>query len=178
MSNLTQDFSEKVVAMFCPTTKVKITDGSDGIYLTKTNEIHCGKDWSVSGLLHEIAHAKYYLEENKTGHDGRYADILTKITDEYMSSDISYLYQDSKSKTIRGLADDFLSIHKELERTRKALDVAVAALKEINDRYEAEEQRGRGEDDSPDWWDFAMDTGETLTKALEQITTLKQKDEQ
>ena len=92
MSNLTQDFAEEVVAMFCPTTKVKITDGSDGIYLTKTNEIHCGKDWSVSGLLHEIAHAKYYLEENKTGHDGRYADILTKITDEYMSSDISYLY--------------------------------------------------------------------------------------
>ena len=175
MSNLTQDFSEKVVAMFCPTTKVKITDGSDGIYLTKTNEIHCGKDWSVSGLLHEIAHAKYYLEENKTGHDGRYADILTKITDEYMSSDISYLYQDSKSKTIRGLADDFLSIHKELERTRKALDVAVAALKEINDRYEAEEQRGREEDDSHDWWDFAMDTGEILTKALEQITALEQK---
>jgi hypothetical protein len=122
MSNLTQDFAEEVVAMFCPTTKVKITDGIDGIYLTKTNEIHCGKDWSVSGLLHEIAHAKYYLEENKTGHDGRYADILTKITDEYMSSDISYLYQDSKSKTIRGLADDFLSAHKELERTRKALE--------------------------------------------------------
>ena len=122
MSNLTQDFSEKVVAMFCPTTKVKITDGSDGIYLTKTNEIHCGKDWSVSGLLHEIAHAKYYLEENKTGHDGRYADILTKITDEYMSSDISYLYQDSKSKTIRGLSDDFLSVHKKLEHTREALE--------------------------------------------------------
>ncbi|MBO5714296.1 MAG: hypothetical protein J6R83_02610 [Clostridia bacterium] len=132
MSNLTQDFAEEVVAMFCPTTKVKITDGSDGIYLTKTNEIHCGKDWSVSGLLHEIAHAKYYLEENKTGHDGRYADILTKITDEYMSSDISYLYQDSKSKTIRGLADDFLSAHKELERTRKALDVAVDALKKLS----------------------------------------------
>ena len=142
MSNLTQDFSEKVVAMFCPTTKVKITDGSDGIYLTKTNEIHCGKDWSVSGLLHEIAHAKYYLEENKTGHDGRYADILTKITDEYMSSDISYLYQDSKSKTIRGLADDFLSIHKELERTRKenedtqaVLNCVVDMLKTLNRKY-------------------------------------------
>lgn len=131
MSNLTQDFAEEVVAMFCPTTKVKITDGSDGIYLTKINEIHCGKDWSVSGLLHEIAHAKYYLEENKTGHDGRYADILTKITDEYMSSDISYLYQDSKSKTIRGLADDFLSAHKELERTRKALDVALDWLGQV-----------------------------------------------
>ena len=129
MSNLTQDFAEKVVAMFCPTTKVKITDGSDGIYLTKINEIHCGKDWSVSGLLHEIAHAKYYLEENKTGHDGRYADILTKITDEYMSSDISYLYQDSKSKTIRGLANDFLSAHKELDRTRKALEIAKERLK-------------------------------------------------
>lgn len=136
MSNLTQDFAEEVVAMFCPTTKVKITDGSDGIYLTKINEIHCGKDWSVSGLLHEIAHAKYYLEENKTGHDGRYADILTKITDEYMSSDISYLYQDSKSKTIRGLADDFLSAHKELERTRKALDVAVDKLKGIKTYYD------------------------------------------
>lgn len=131
MSNLTQDFAEEVVAMFCPTTKVKITDGSDGIYLTKINEIHCGKDWSVSGLLHEIAHAKYYLEENKTGHDGRYADILTKITNEYMNSDISYLYQDSKSKTIRGLADDFLSAHKELERTRKALDVAKERLENI-----------------------------------------------
>lgn len=137
MSNLTQDFAEEVVAMFCPTTKVKITDGSDGIYLTKINEIHCGKDWSVSGLLHEIAHAKYYLEENKTGHDGRYADILTKITEEYMSSDISYLYQDSKSKTIRKLADDFLSVHKELEYTRKALDVAINVLNRVKDvKYE------------------------------------------
>ena len=155
MSNLTQDFAEKVVAMFCPTTKVKITDGSDGIYLTKINEIHCGKDWSVSGLLHEIAHAKYYLEENKTGHDGRYADILTKITDEYMSSDISYLYQDSKSKTFRGLTDDFLSVHKELERTRKALEIAVDALKGI------------------DW--CAQDYAKAQ-KALEKITALEQKD--
>lgn len=158
MSNLTQDFAEEVVAMFCPTTKVKITDGSDGIYLTKTNEIHCGKDWSVSGLLHEIAHAKYYLEENKTGHDGRYADILTKITDEYMSSDISYLYQDSKSKTIRGLADDFLSTHKELERTRKALDVAVDALKIAQDCCS----------------DYSIEC--LAHETLEQITALEQKD--
>ena len=65
----------------------------------------------------------------------------------------------------------------ELIRTRKALNVAVDALKEINDRYESEEQRGREEDDSPDWWDFSMDTGEILTKALEQIkTALEQKD--
>ena len=161
MSNLTQDFAEKVVTMFCPTTKVKITDGSDGIYLTKTNEIHCGKDWSVSGLLHEIAHAKYYLEENKTGHDGRYADILTKITEEYMSSDISYLYQDSKSKTIRGLSEDFLSVHKKLKRTRKALDVAVDALKRILNHA------------------TAIDTARCRAEvALEQITTLEQKDEQ
>ena len=162
MSNLTQDFSEKVVAMFCPTTKVKITDGSDGIYLTKTNEIHCGKDWSVSGLLHEIAHAKYYLEENKTGHDGRYADILTKITDEYMSSDISYLYQDSKSKTIRGLADDFLSVHKELDRTRKALDVAKERLK--NTILDAEVSA------TPEY--LASKAKETLAE----ITALEQKD--
>ncbi len=131
MSNLTQDFAEKVVAMFCPTTKVKITDGSDGIYLIKINEIHCGKDWSVSGLLHEIAHAKYYIEENKTGHDGRYADILTKITDEYMNSNIFYLYQDSKSKITQRLADDFLSASKELECTRKALEIAWDGLKKI-----------------------------------------------
>jgi hypothetical protein len=50
-----------------------------------------------------------------------------------MSSDISYLYQDSKSKTIRGLADDFLSTYKELERTRKALDVAKDGLQRIAD---------------------------------------------
>lgn len=157
MSNLTQDFAEKVVAMFCPTTKVKITDGSDGIYLTKINEIHCGEDWSVSGLLHEIAHAKYYLEENKTGHDGRYADILTKITDEYMSSDISYLYQDSKSKTIRRLANDFLSAHKELERTRKALDVAIDVLNYIRRT-------------NPISFHF-----EAIEKALAEITELEQK---
>ena len=161
MSNLTQDFAEEVVAMFCPTTKVKITDGSDGIYLIKTNEIHCGKDWSVSGLLHEIAHAKYYLEENKTGHDGRYADILTKITDEYMSSDISYLYQDSKSKTMRGLADDFLSTYKELERTRKALEIAVDALKYANKCI-----KGGGVN-----WETEID------KALDKITALEQKEE-
>ena len=129
---LTQEFADQVVSMFCPTTKVKITTGNDGIYLTKTNEIHCGEDWSVAGLLHEIAHAKYYIEENKTGHDGRYADILTKITNEYMQSDI-YLHQDSQSKTMRRLADDFLSTYKELETTRKALDVAVDALKRIAD---------------------------------------------
>lgn len=62
------------------------------------------------------------------------------------------------------------------EKTQKALDVAVDALKEINDRYEQEEQRGREEDDSPDWWDFSMDVSEMLTKALEQITALEQKD--
>lgn len=131
MSNLTQDFAEKVVTMFCPTTKVKITDGSDGIYLTKINEIHCGKDWSVSGLLHEIAHAKYYLEENKTGHDGRYADILTKITDEYMSSDIYYLYQDSKSKRTQPLTDDFLSDN----NLRQKLNQAQDALKKARELY-------------------------------------------
>lgn len=174
MSNLTQDFAEEVVAMFCPTTKVKITDGSDGIYLTKTNEIHCGKDWSVSGLLHEIAHAKYYLEENKTGHDGRYADILTKITDEYMSSDISYLYQDSKSKTIRGLVDDFLSAHKELERTRKALDVAVSQLKKTSDYIEdcRYQETNYFLVDSKDVSIVLDETND----ALEQITALEQKD--
>lgn len=169
MSNLTQDFAEEVVAMFCPTTKVKITDGSDGIYLTKTNEIHCGKDWSVSGLLHEIAHAKYYLEENKTGHDGRYADILTKITDEYMSSDISYLYQDSKSKTIRGLADDFLSAHKELERTRKALDIAKYALKNIQ-----EDMKERKDGD--DIWEIQKNLHDYCKTTIKQITALEQKD--
>ena len=169
MSNLTQDFAEKVVAMFCPTTKVKITDGSDGIYLTKINEIHCGKDWSVSGLLHEIAHAKYYLEENKTGHDGRYADILTRITDEYMSSDISYLYQDSKSKTFRGLTDDFLSVHKELERTRKALDVAINAMKSAS-AHNTANCVIRGEDLAKD------DVGITINRALNKITALEQKE--
>jgi hypothetical protein len=163
MSNLTQDFAEEVVAMFCPTTKVKITDGSDGIYLTKTNEIHCGKDWSVSGLLHEIAHAKYYLEENKTGHDGRYADILTKITDEYMSSDISYLYQDSKSKTMRGLADDFLSTYKELERTRKALDVAKDTFNWIDETYRT------GQEMEAEIWG-------KVQLAAQEITALEQKD--
>lgn len=69
-----------------------------------------------------------------------------------------------------------LDCEQELIRIRKALDVAVDALKEINDRYESEEQRGREEDDSPDWWDFAMDTGEILTKAIEQITALEQKE--
>lgn len=64
----------------------------------------------------------------------------------------------------------------ELERTNKKLKIAVDALKEINDRYESEEQRGREEDDSPDWWDFAMDTGEIVAKALEQITTLEPKE--
>jgi hypothetical protein len=175
MSNLTQDFAEEVVAMFCPTTKVKITDGSDGIYLTKTNEIHCGKDWSVSGLLHEIAHAKYYLEENKTGHDGRYADILTKITDEYMSSDISYLYQDSKSKTIRGLADDFLSAHKELERTRKALDVAVDAIKSAKARLELINNSKFANLNNVLQIQCQCEVLK-INKALDQITALEQKD--
>lgn len=169
MSNLTQDFAEKVVATFCPTTKVKITDGSDGVYLTKTNEIHCGKDWSVSGLLHEIAHAKYYLEENKTGHDGRYADILTRITDEYMNSGISYLYQDSKSKTTPWLAGDFL-VHKELECTRNALDkakqdleIARNALEDIKSDYELYADQGcRMEPNETDMYNYAC-------KALEQI---------
>lgn len=68
------------------------------------------------------------------------------------------------------------SLWKAFADTKKKLDVAVDALKEINDRYESEEQRGREEDDSPDWWDFSMDTGEILAKAIEQITALEQKD--
>lgn len=85
------------------------------------------------------------------------------------------MYDDADNENAKHLLAS-KDLWQELIRTRKALKIAVDALKEINDRYESEEQRGREEDDSPDWWDFAMDTGEILAKALDQITALEQKD--
>lgn len=59
--------------------------------------------------------------------------------------------------------DDLLALETELERTRKALDVAVDVLKTIKFRNETYNR-----DDSPDCID--------ATLALEQITALEQKD--
>lgn len=57
--------------------------------------------------------------------------------------------------------DDLLALETELERTRKALEIAVDALENIGTSY-------------PRITDIAMQ--DKANKALEQITTLKQKD--
>ena len=59
----------------------------------------------------------------------------------------------------------------ELIRTRKALDVAVDALKKISLRYSAERNAPEGV-----WTIASIDMAEYADNALEQITALEQKD--
>ena len=65
----------------------------------------------------------------------------------------------------------------ELIRTRKALDVAVDALKSAHDYYEYCIQRDKdyGGDDI-NWDCTAMNMDNDISDALEQITALEQKD--
>jgi hypothetical protein len=76
--------ASEIVRKYSPTTKLKITSGCDGLYLTETNEILIGRDWHLGGLLHELTHALLYLEEKRTGHDGVFADRFTKLVGEVL----------------------------------------------------------------------------------------------
>lgn len=72
---------------------------------------------------------------------------------------------DKAERTIRyAYLDDLLALEAELDRTRKALDVAVDALKRIQFRGEHSK-----------YW-VGKDDGTIALKALEQITALEQKD--
>lgn len=80
----------KIVRKYSPTTKLKLTDGCDGLYLPESDVIWLGRDWNISGLLHEITHAMLYKEDGRTGHDGVFADRLTKLCGEVFEGDYRY----------------------------------------------------------------------------------------
>ena len=82
---ITQEQAEKIVSRYTPTTIVIVNDSDsmDGIYLQKTNTISIAHNWSVAGLLHEITHAVLWVEEERIGHDGVFADRFTKIVSDY-----------------------------------------------------------------------------------------------
>lgn len=70
-----------------------------------------------------------------------------------------------------------LKTTEKLERTRKALEIAVDALKSAHDYYEYCIQRDKdyGGDDI-NWDCTAMNMDNDISEALEQITALEQKD--
>lgn len=73
--------------------------------------------------------------------------------------------------------DDFLALEPELERTRKALDVAVDALKEIDKtRSVANHKIGTQDKTLNSGIVFCWTTPDEVHNALEQITALEQKD--
>lgn len=82
---ITQEQAEKIVSRYSPTTNVIVRDwdGQEGVYLTSENTISITRDWSVAGLLHEITHAILWVEEERVGHDGVFADRFTKIVSDY-----------------------------------------------------------------------------------------------
>lgn len=61
----------------------------------------------------------------------------------------------------------------ELDRTRKALDVALCSLQQITTKYETEIAKLF---ESQKWWTCAISMCDCADKALEQITALEQKD--
>ena len=64
-----------------------------------------------------------------------------------------------------------------LDRTRKALNVAVDALKSAHEYYEYCIQRDKDYDSDDINWDCtAMNMDNDISEALEQITALEQKD--
>lgn len=85
MINIIQ--AKEIMEKYCPKTKLEITDGVDGLYLTKSNTIIIGKDWHLGGLLHEITHAMLYQEDGRIGHDGVFADKFTKLVGEVFCKD-------------------------------------------------------------------------------------------
>ena len=80
----------EIMRKYCPETKLKLTKGCDGLYITESDTILLGRDWNISGLLHEITHAMLYKEDGRTGHDGVFADRLTKLCGEVFEGDYRY----------------------------------------------------------------------------------------
>ena len=75
---------------YCPETKLELKNGCDGLYLPESDVIWLGRDWNISGLLHEITHAMLYKEDGRVGHDGVFADRLTKLCGEVFEGDYRY----------------------------------------------------------------------------------------
>ena len=58
------------------------------------------------------------------------------------------------------------------ERLQKAVDLAVGALKKINETYEEEYYKGDDEHDSCDWLNCADDMDDLATDAIDEIRQL------
>ena len=86
MINIIQ--ATEIVRKYSPTTKLRLTDGCDGLYLTESNEIVIGRNWHLGGLLHELTHAILFLQyDGKVGHDGVFADKFTQLVGEVFCND-------------------------------------------------------------------------------------------
>lgn len=84
-----KDKAEVLIKKYCPSVTLVIADrkGKEGIYLKDNNRIVITKDWTITGLLHEMTHAILYLEEGRIGHDGVFADRFTKLVAEVFEGD-------------------------------------------------------------------------------------------
>lgn len=82
--------------------------------------------------------------------------------------------KEEKAETLlenyQALSELYSNIRKELDRTRKALDVTIDALRNISDRYDEEIARSADEDDCADWFICSQDVMLLVEQALEQIT--------
>ncbi len=87
---LNKEEAEKIVKRFSPTTKLTITKcpGREGIYMGKTNEIIITHDWNIAGLLHEITHARLYLDGRNYRRSVDFAHEFTKIVGEYLEDKV------------------------------------------------------------------------------------------
>lgn len=92
---------------------------------------------------------------------------------------MNHNYQTIKEMHERGYqysVGEIKRLQDELERTRKALDVAVDMLKSAHNYYEYCIQRDKDYDGDDINWDCtAMNMDNDIFKALEQITALEQR---
>ena len=68
--------------------------------------------------------------------------------------------------------EDVLAQADKAERLQKAVDLAVGALKKINETYEEEYYKGDDEHDSCDWLNCADDMDDLATDVIDEIKQL------
>ena len=112
--------------------------------------------------------------EYETGYDGDYSCAKCGRAKMFGSEELWQALTDSMKE--HDLCHDALVERtKELDRTRKALDVAVDALKSAHDYYLNCVIREK-QPQEINWYYTAMNMDNDIFKALEQITALEQKD--
>ena len=106
--------AKELVKKYCPETKLQLKNGCDGLYMTETDTILIGRDWNISGLLHEITHAMLYKEDSRVGHDGVFADKLTKLCGEVFEENPKII-EGEVQEDCKILAKKLLEVRPDLE---------------------------------------------------------------